>query len=222
MIEAMYEEAGVVVLFESEDLLIVDKPAGVAVIPERDKTAPCLLHKVETCCRNRLYVVHRLDKEVSGVLVFAKKAAAHRFLSMEFEHRRVQKNYLALVHGLPDKKTGSLRAPIRAFGSGRMGVDVLRGKESLTHWHQIGEYGDKALLDVFPVTGRRHQIRVHLYHMGYPIVGDLRYGDRGLQQEWERLMLHARHLTLPLPDGGSVHVKSPVPEAFSRLCNGYE
>lgn len=205
------------ILFENEDLLVVEKAVGIAVIPERRDTAPCLLHLLETMRDERLYVVHRLDKEVSGVLLFARNAHMHRHLSLAFEQRRVRKSYLALVHGQLTREEGTVDAPIRIFGSGRMGVDALSGKKSLTHWKREAGGNGMTRLAVFPVTGRRHQIRVHLYHMGHPIVGDRRYGEKAMQQEWPRLMLHAHQLECCLPSGEMLHVVSSMPAVFETL-----
>lgn len=202
------------VLFENEEVLAVDKPAGIAVIPERRETTPCLLHALEKERGERLFVVHRLDKEVSGILLFARTASMHRHLSLEFENRRVKKTYQALVHGRIREKKGSVDAPIRLFGSGRMGVDREGGKPSLTHWEMELSGENLSLIRVFPVTGRRHQIRVHLYHMGHPIVGDLRYGEKESQKGWPRLMLHAHQLECGLPCGRLLRLESSVPHLF--------
>ncbi|TYT75369.1 RluA family pseudouridine synthase [Desulfobotulus mexicanus] len=203
------------IIFENEGLLALEKPEGIAVIPERHNERACLLHIIEEELGKRLFVVHRLDKEVSGILLFAKTAQMHRYLNLQFEQRRVQKTYMALVHGCPEEKAGSIHASIRAFGSGRMGIDPEKGKVSLTRWEVIREARDKSLIAAFPVTGRRHQIRVHLYHIGHPIVGDLRYGDKNLQKNYPRLMLHAHGLECPMPDGGILRLDSPVPDTFS-------
>ncbi|TWI74308.1 tRNA pseudouridine32 synthase / 23S rRNA pseudouridine746 synthase [Desulfobotulus alkaliphilus] len=203
------------ILFENEELLALEKPEGIAVIPERHKESACLLHIMEEKLGKRLFVVHRLDKEVSGILLFAKTAQMHRHLNLEFEQRRIQKTYMALVHGCPKEKTGNIHASIRAFGSGRMGIDPEKGKGSHTRWEVIRGGKDQSLLAAFPVTGRRHQIRVHLYHIGHPIVGDLRYGDKNMQKNYPRLMLHAHGLECRMPDGKMLRLDSPLPDVFS-------
>lgn len=209
----------VTVLYEDGRLLAVEKPAGVPVIPERLGTGS-LRAELEAALGRKLYVVHRLDRETSGVLVFAKDAAAHAYLNARFEEREVSKRYLAVALGrLPDG-AGTIDAPIRQFGSGRMGVDRETGKPSLTRYELrsagAGPDSPVSVLDVFPVTGRRHQIRVHLYSIGHPVAGDRLYGERTLQERFPRLMLHAAEIAFTGPDGVPVRVCSPAPEEFFR------
>jgi RluA family pseudouridine synthase len=165
----------------------------------------------------KLFPVHRLDRGASGVIVFAKNAAAHRELNGQFDRREVRKTYVALVDGVPATNRGQINAPIREFGSGRMGVDPKRGKPSSTEWKVAERLEGATLLRVSPLTGRRHQIRVHLYHIGHPILGDLRYGDRALQERFPRLMLHARSLEFSLPAGERVTVEAPPPPSFETV-----
>lgn len=204
------------VLFENEDLLAVAKPEGIASIPERDRTRPCLLTLLASRTEERLYVVHRLDKEASGVIVFAKSAAAHRTLCTQFEGGEVEKAYLALTNGVVREDRGVIEKRVRQYGSGRMGVDERRGKPSRTEYLVLERLAAHTLLDARPVTGRRHQIRVHLYSIGHPIVGDRRYGDPAAAAA-PRLMLHARHVALQLPSGQRLRIEAPVPESFSSL-----
>lgn len=216
------------ILFEDEDLYAVDKPEGLPVIPERIARGPCALAIAAEQAARRLLVVHRLDRDTSGVLLFAKNAAAHRHLNGEFEHRRARKTYAAVVEGRMAASDGRITAPIRPFGSGRMGVDRRRGKPCLTHYRIVRFAGACTELLAHPVTGRRHQIRVHLYSLGHPIVGDRRYGaahgdgaaasaDGGSRPVSERLLLHARSLAVRLPSGPSVRIASPLPESFLAI-----
>ena len=202
------------VLYEDAELLAVDKPAGVASIPQRDDVGDDLVTRLRAEQDRPLWVVHRLDKAVSGVILFAKDAETHRWLNSEFEGRRVEKHYMALVHGCLDQERGSIDMPIRTFGSGRMGVDPKRGKDSCTMYERDRIVADYSLVSARPVTGRRHQIRVHLYHIGHPIVGDPRYGDPVRQAAYPRLMLHARRITLTTRGGNSLTVESPLASSF--------
>jgi tRNA pseudouridine32 synthase / 23S rRNA pseudouridine746 synthase len=136
-------------------------------------------------------VVHRLDKEASGIILFAKNASMHQYLNIRFGERAVKKSYLALVFGELQEPSGNIKKRLREFGSGRMGVDDARGKESFTAFQVLKQLSGYTLLRLLPTTGRRHQLRVHLYSIGHPIVGDTRYGDKALQQGFPRLMLHA-------------------------------
>jgi tRNA pseudouridine32 synthase/23S rRNA pseudouridine746 synthase len=206
------------VLFENADYLAVDKLEGVVSISEAGKGGlPELLKDVFA---GKLYPVHRLDRGASGVIVFAKSAEAHSHLNGQFDRREVRKTYVALVHGVVAANHGSINAPLREFGSGRMGVDVRRGKPSSTEWKLAERLPTTTLVRVQPATGRRHQIRVHLYHIGHPIVGDLRYGDRAVQERFPRLMLHALEIEFALPSRERLTVEAPVPPSFEEVLRG--
>ena len=209
-------------LFEDDDVLAVDKPEGLASIPERGTTQESLLSLLSASRPTKLYVVHRLDKEVSGVILFAKNANAHKYLNEQFSQHSVQKTYLALVHGVIAREGGTIDTPLRQFGSGRMGVDSKRGKESVTTFHVLRCFNSHTLVEVHPVTGRRHQIRVHLYNLGHAIVGDPLYGEREVQCHFPRLMLHARGIEYRLPSGGSCAVESPLPKSFTEVMRRIE
>ncbi|MGB8960048.1 MAG: RluA family pseudouridine synthase [Candidatus Aminicenantales bacterium] len=203
------------VLYETDDYIAVDKPEGVVSLAEAGRGG--LPELIKPHDAGKLYPVHRLDRGASGVIVFAKNAAAHRHLNGEFDRREVRKTYLAVVDGVPSSNRGQINAPIREFGSGRMGVDPKRGKPSSTEWKLAERLDGATLLRVSPATGRRHQIRVHLYHIGHPILGDLRYGDRARQERFPRLMLHALSLEFALPSGERVTVEAPPPPSFEEV-----
>jgi len=203
------------VLFENADFLAADKPEGVVSVAEAGKGGlPELLKDVFP---GKLYPVHRLDREASGVIVYAKNADAHRHLNGQFDRREVRKTYLAVALGAIEANRGSINAPIREFGSGRMGVDAKRGKPSSTEFKVVERLDGAILVRVHPATGRRHQIRVHLYHIGHPIAGDLRYGDRERQVHIPRLMLHALEIEFGLPSGERLTVEAPVPPSFEAV-----
>jgi tRNA pseudouridine32 synthase/23S rRNA pseudouridine746 synthase len=209
--------APVPILFESGDFLAVNKPEGVVSIAQASEGGlPALLRPHHA---GKLLPVHRLDRGASGVIVFAKNAAAHRHLNGQFDRREVLKTYLALVDGMPSSNRGRINAPIREFGSGRMGVDPKRGKPASTDWKVTERLPGATLLRISPATGRRHQIRVHLYHIGHPILGDLRYGDRARQEGFPRLMLHARSLEFALRSGERVTVEAPPPPSFEAVLD---
>jgi len=208
------------VLFENDAILAVDKPEGVVSISEGGKGGLPELLRERGVYVGRLYPVHRLDREASGVIVFAKNPAAHRFLNGEFDRREVRKTYLALVHGVIPSNRGIINKPIREFGSGRMGVDEKLGKSSSTEFKVYERMKGYTLVRAYPLTGRRHQIRVHLYSLGHPIVGDPRYGDRALQEKFPRLMLHAMIIELDLPGGERQRIEAPAPESFDAVLRG--
>lgn len=211
-------------LYSDADLLAVSKPEGMATIPERRPTGGSLVESLGNGLGMRLFVVHRLDKAASGLVVLAKNAAAHRCLNDQFAARQVGKTYLVLVHGRITEDAGEIDLPLRAFGSGRMGVDRRKGKPSLTRFGVLWRCDAATLLSVALITGRRHQIRVHLYAAGHPIVGDVRYGEIGRQRAFARLMLHACRIDFRLPGGGPCTIWAPPPASFTnllaRLCPG--
>ncbi|MDH7599594.1 MAG: RluA family pseudouridine synthase [Sedimentisphaerales bacterium] len=203
------------ILYEDQDVLAVDKPEGLAVIPERDGTKPCLVTILAQQMGYRPWVVHRLDKAVSGVILFAKNPQAHRYLNGLFEQRKVTKSYLALVHGLVPQDAGTIDRPIRNYGSGRAGVDQVAGKPAVTKYQVLKRYGQFTLLQAEPVTGRRHQIRVHLFSIGHQIVGDQLYGKK--DKNYPRLMLHSHRIGLVLPDGRQQSIQAPLPSSFQQI-----
>jgi tRNA pseudouridine32 synthase/23S rRNA pseudouridine746 synthase len=212
-------ETGVMIplLYESTEYLAVNKPEGIASIPERLPGAESALQILERERGEKLYVVHRLDKEVSGVLVFARNAEAHRYLNDRFSGRDVRKTYLAVVHGVLKAPGGTIRAAIRQFGSGRMGVDE-RGKPSETDFDVLERWSSATLVRAFPRTGRRHQLRVHFYSLGHPVVGDPRYGDMAVQAHFERLLLHALNISFILPILGKLTIQADPPPSFLKIC----
>ncbi|MEI6210735.1 MAG: RluA family pseudouridine synthase [bacterium] len=187
-------------LYRDADVVAVNKPERVAAVPEFASDYGCLSELVSAEVGHKVMPVHRLDKDVSGVILYACHAASHRFLNTVFEERRARKTYRALVHGTMVAASGEIDQPIREFGSGRMGVSEA-GKPSITGFRVEDRFSAFTLVEAEPRTGRRHQIRVHLYHIGHSIVGDLRYGDRAVQRGFARLMLHASGIELPLPSG---------------------
>ena len=207
------------ILFENADYIAVDKPEGLSCIPERDRSAPSLLRTLEEERSIRLYVVHRLDKEASGVMIYAKNADAHRHLNDLFAERKVEKRYLLLVHGVLGVDQGRIEKAIREFGSGRMGIDERRGKAAITEYHVLERFPAATLIEAHPHTGRRHQLRVHFYSEGHPVVGDVRYGDKTLQSHYKRLMLHAKRIAFDAPGGERIEVEAAVPTSFERTVS---
>lgn len=217
------------ILHEDAHLIAIAKPEGLSAIPERDPAVPSAQRLLEAARGDKLFVVHRIDKEVSGLLLFARTAEAHRELSLAFERRQVDKRYVALAWGhLDPGRSGEIDKPIHEFGSGRMGVDA-RGKPSLTRWAALanGRFAGEevTLLALSPHTGRRHQLRVHLYAEGHALVGDPRYGDAALQAKAPRLALHAAEAHLSLPwasaDGEATRydLQAPPPPTLIALLS---
>jgi RluA family pseudouridine synthase len=189
---------------------VVNKLPGFAVIPGRNISDDIVLvNLIEKQLNYKCMVVHRIDLETSGIVVFAKNPQAHRHLSIQFERRTVKKSYRALVLGTM-KSDITIDSPIRQFGSGRMGVDP-QGKPSSTVIRIVEKLSEATLLDVAPRTGRRHQIRVHCYSYGHPIMGDPMYGKDRPVGGVSRLMLHAHQINITDPMTGKerLFVASP-------------
>lgn len=207
------------ILYEDGNIIAVNKPVGLASISENDLHLKTIHSLLQEKFPQKIFIVHRIDKEVSGIILFAKNSDTHKYLNNLFASRSIKKNYTAFVYGVIENESGRIDKPIREFGSGRMGVDKTKGKKSITDFKVIKRYKEFTLLDVSIITGRRHQIRVHLYSMGHPVVGDLRYGDFKIQNQFPRLMLHASRIEFPLQNGTLKIIESPLPENFSKFVD---
>lgn len=241
----------ILVLYEDKDVVVINKPAGVEVhagmIPGQP-TVTAWFEKKYPNAKNigedegRPGIVHRLDKDTSGVLILAKTPRALEHLKKEFKNRRAKKEYLALVYGVPTMKKGRITRPIarsprnpmrRTISAEPRGDEgALRGKPAVTEW-QVEQKLDKAgaaprrsstsgsgytLLRLFPFTGRTHQLRVHLHFLGHPIVGDKLYTFKRQRppEGVQRQLLHAESLTLTLPTGRRRIFTAPLPEDFQN------
>ncbi|MBI3125929.1 MAG: RluA family pseudouridine synthase [Ignavibacteriales bacterium] len=203
------------ILYEDNNIIVVNKPEGLASIHDSAGEKEDLQTLLSERCKLKVFVVHRLDKEVSGVIIYAKNAATHKLLNKQFAERTVKKSYVALVHGKMMKDEGSINKPIREFGSGRMGIDEAKGKPSKTVYKVIKKYPSYTLIELNPTTGRRHQLRVHLYYIGNSIVGDVRYGEKTVQETYPRLMLHAKELVVEI-NGTEKTFSADIPQSFSK------
>ncbi len=205
------------IVFEDEHLLVVDKPAGLVVHPSRGHSsgtlAQVLAGRVAGGEEGRAGIVHRLDRETSGLLVVARTEAAHRALRTAMSHRQIAREYRALVEGRPPARTGTIDAPIgrdRRVRT-RMSTDTDKPREARTHFELLEALPATTLLAVKLETGRTHQIRVHLQAIGHPVVGDPDYGTPGLLG-LQRQFLHAARLTFAHPFSDAVvDVRSALP-----------
>lgn len=192
-----------VVLHEDAQLLVLDKPAGLLSVPGKGAhLADCLISRAQAAFPDAL-LVHRLDRDTSGVMVFAMTSAAQRHLGLQFEKRQVKKTYVARVWGQLEPKDGTVDAPLIVDWPNRprQKIDWDTGKPAVTDW-KVQRYEDHATrVRLFPQTGRSHQLRVHMLSLGHPILGDPFYAT-GEALDAPRLMLHATELRLRHPEGG--------------------
>jgi 23S rRNA pseudouridine1911/1915/1917 synthase len=217
--EAPAAAAPFTVRFEDEHLLVVDKPAGVVVHPARGHRIGTLAQALGPRIAGgdepwRAGIVHRLDRDTSGLLVVAKRDDVHRALKALLADRSLRREYLALVEGLPEARSGTIDAPIGRHRRDRvlMSIDTDEPREARTHFEVLRALPAACLLRVMLDTGRTHQIRVHLAAIGNPVSGDPQYGVPG-RFGLDRQFLHAARLTFPHPvTGEDADVASPLPE----------
>ncbi len=266
------------IIFENDDVIVINKPAGLSVHPRQDKNGLPLIQEINSTLISGLLayypaivnigdnpllrpgIVHRLDKDTSGVMIIAKNQTGFDWLKKQFQERRVSKKYLALVHGLLKNKEGEIKTllaqakrdptkqkvvPYKFLlpsDEGRAGWGVekdtnttpslsppqLRGRgkaqEAITQYKVIQEFKNYTLLEASPQTGRLHQIRVHLAHLGHPVVGDTKYGSKKLPTPpgLARQFLHAQELEITFPNGQKKVFSAPLPADLQTVLNPLE
>ncbi|MEN6318699.1 MAG: RluA family pseudouridine synthase [Syntrophaceae bacterium] len=239
---ALPEDIPLVVVYEDPHIIVVDKPAGMVVHPAAGNYEGTVVNAILYHCKDlsgiggvlRPGIVHRLDKDTSGLLVVAKSDGAHQGLGGQFKRHEVRKTYKALVYGNPKEAEGIIDAPVGRHPVNRkkMSTRSRRSKEALTQWRVNERYGAATLLSVDIVTGRTHQIRVHLTALGYPVVGDSLYGSpkranavdnplvRSRLKSMKRQALHAGEIGFVHPiTRQNMSFSSPLPEDITALCN---
>ena len=202
-----------VVLHHDHELLFAEKPPGLLSVPGRgEHLADCLLARVQAAFPETL-LVHRLDRDTSGVMVFALTPHAQRHLGLQFERRQARKSYVARLHGRLEPRAGTVDLPLAVDWPNRprQRVDREHGREAVTDWRVLRATDAESRVRLAPRTGRSHQLRVHMAETGHPILGDPFYAE-GAAREHPRLMLHAEALRLRHPDGGrGISVSSKAP-----------
>ncbi len=191
------------VLHEDAQLIVVNKPSGLLSVPGKGPhLADCLLSRVQDVFPQAL-LVHRLDRDTSGVMIFAQTPHAQRHLGLQFEKRQTRKTYVARVWGVLEPKTGEVDLPLIVDWPNRPLQKVCHetGKPAQTGWRVLRRDGDTTRVRLFPKTGRSHQLRVHMQALGHPILGDPFYAT-GAARDYPRLMLHSEELRLKNPEGG--------------------
>ncbi|MFG6498834.1 MULTISPECIES: pseudouridine synthase [unclassified Sulfitobacter] len=202
-----------VILHEDAEVLLVDKPSGLLSVPGKgEHLADCLITRVQAVFPQAL-LVHRLDRDTSGVMIFALTPHAQRHLGLQFEKRMTRKTYVARVWGVPAEKSGRVDLPLIVDWPNRPRQMVCHetGKPAQTDWKMVKNDGETARLRLFPKTGRSHQLRVHMLALGHPILGDPFYAT-GPARDFPRLMLHSEELRFNHPQGGaSTKVRAKAP-----------
>lgn len=237
--QAVAEDIPLSIIHEDPHLLIVNKPAGMVVHPAPGHYSGTLVNAVLFHCHDlsgvggvlRPGIVHRLDKDTSGLIIVAKSDPAHRGLTDQFKRHEIGKTYEVIVHGDPKSDEGEICLPVGRHPVDRkkMSVNSRRGREALSRWRVRERFGPAALLEVSIETGRTHQIRVHMNALGYPVVGDRTYGKPGASmadpamkkriREMGRQALHAARLEFVHPvDDGRLSFRADMPEDMAGLC----
>jgi 23S rRNA pseudouridine1911/1915/1917 synthase len=221
------------VIFEDEDILLINKPAGMVVHPApghpRDTLVNAVLfHAPDIAIQgsSRPGIIHRLDKDTSGVMVIAKSNRGQSSLVDQWQERTVIKRYIALCSGVVEEDTATIDAPIGRNPINRQQMTTTRtGREAITHFTVLERFADSTLLDVRIETGRTHQIRVHMAFIGYPVVGDALYGNKISARLSERLgvnrqFLHAASLSFAMPSDGSARTfEAPMPDDLQHVLD---
>ena len=193
-----------VILHQDHEILIVDKPAGLLSVPGKgEHLADCLMSRIEAAFPTAL-LVHRLDRDTSGVMVFALTPHAQRHLGLQFEKRYTKKTYVARVWREIATKTGTIDLPLIVDWPNRplQHVDHENGKPAVTDYRVVRTGGGESRVRLYPKTGRSHQLRVHMKEIGHPILGDPLYAT-GSARDYPRMMLHSEMLQFRHPDGGA-------------------
>lgn len=225
--EVSAEDIPLKIVFEDESLLVVDKPAGMVVHPAAGNKTGTLVNALLAHCKNlsgiggqmRPGIVHRLDKDTSGLLVIAKDDYAHRRLSNQFKTRNIKRRYIAFVKGIVELDNGTIDLPIGRSKRHRqkMAVSYDKAKVAITHYRVLQRFDDYTMLELILGTGRTHQIRIHMEYIGHPLLGDNKYGKS--TPIIERHALHAASLGFTHPVSKEfMKFESDLPEDMSKLC----
>jgi len=215
------------IIYEDDDLIVIDKPAGILVHPV-SSFAKATADESETLIEFLLKkypqakLVHRLDKDTSGIMVVAKNEKAYEFLKEQFQNREIKKKYLALVYGILKDRRGIIAKSIsksRKRGGSQTIAPIGKMREAITRYEVIKEFPNYSLLEATPETGRTHQIRVHLASIGHPIAGDEKYKFKRQEKinGLNRQFLHAKYLKFKLPNGAIKEFTSDLPNELSKI-----
>ncbi len=222
------QDIPVEIVYEDDDIIIVNKPKGLVVHPANGNPDGTLVNAIMNICKDSLSgvggekrpgIVHRLDKDTSGLLIIAKNDKAHLKMSEQIKNRAVNKKYIALVRGIIKEDEATINMPIGRSKVDRKKMAVDRnGKEAITHFKVLKRYDNYTLLEVKIDTGRTHQIRVHMAEIGHPVIGDEVYSSGKNEFNIKGQMLHAKSLDFEHPiTGKKMHVEADIPEYFKEV-----
>ena len=222
------QDIPVEVLYEDNDIIVVNKPKGLVVHPANGNPDGTLVNALMKICKGTLSgiggeirpgIVHRLDKDTSGVLIVAKNDKAHLALCEQIKNREVKKTYLALTRGIIKENEATINMPIGRSTTDRKKMAVVKtGKEAITHFKVLERFKENTLLEINLETGRTHQIRVHLSQIGYPIVGDMVYSNGKNKFGVQGQMLHAWKIKFMHPiTGKGMEIEAPLPPYFKDV-----
>ena len=227
-IELKAQDIPVEIIYEDRDIIVVNKPKGMVVHPANGNPDGTLVNAIMAICKDSLSgiggeirpgIVHRLDKDTSGILIVAKNDKAHINLSEQIKEHKVKKTYIALVKGIVKENNATINMPIGRSEKDRKKMAVTKkGKEAITHFKVLKRYDKYTLLEINIETGRTHQIRVHLSQIGYPIVGDEVYSKGKNEWNIKGQCLHAKSLDFKHPvTNENMHLEAKIPQYFEKI-----
>lgn len=229
-IELKAQEIPIEVIYEDKDIIVINKPKGLVVHPAVGNPDGTLVNAIMAICKDSLSgiggeirpgIVHRLDKDTSGVLIVAKNDLAHINISEQIKNHETEKTYLALVRGIVKENEATINMPIGRSNKDRKKMAVTRdGKNAITHFKVLRRYEKYTLLEIKIETGRTHQIRVHLSHIGYPVVGDYTYSNGRNDFNVEGQMLHSQRIKFKHPQTGKeMEIEAKLPKYFQKILD---
>jgi len=197
-------DEGLDIIHQDDDILVLSKPANLLSVPGKEEG---MEDSLETRAQKQFpsaRLVHRLDRGTSGIFIMALNANSHRHLGLQFEKRQTSKTYIAKVSGLMKPETGKISLPLRTdwYNRPKQMVDTYMGREAITRWKVQKHFEDTSIVELYPETGRSHQLRVHLMELGFPILGDTFYNHEMPNRSPERMLLHAQSLEIRHPANG--------------------
>lgn len=227
-VELKAQDIPVEIIYEDRDIIVVNKPKGMVVHPANGNPDGTLVNAIMEICKDSLSgiggeirpgIVHRLDKDTSGILIVAKNDKAHINLSEQIKEHKVKKTYIALVKGIVKENNATINMPIGRSEKDRKKMAVTKkGKEAITHFKVLKRYDKYTLLEINIETGRTHQIRVHLSQIGYPIVGDEVYSKGKNEWNIKGQCLHAKSLDFKHPvTNENMHLEAKIPQYFEKI-----